>query len=464
MRMLLITWLAGWSGWAVAAPSQHDTPANKPSAELTIPYVPTRHDVVSDLLRLADMGKNDVVYDLGSGDGRIVIAAVRDYGARRAVGIEIDPKRIQESLAQAKQAGVTERVEFIHGDLFTNDFSGASVVVLYLGQTANLDLRPLLVRKLKPGTRVVSHQYGMGEWPPDKTQDVRRPYLGMYGTIFNPFSNNPNVPTYNGGRDHRLRTTLAMWVIPARVAGTWHGRILTSAGEQNLKLELHQRLSGLMGSFEVSGTNSFAGNVQADLWGDNLRFDGSASGRPYGDFWIIFDGHVRGDVLKGKLAVRERDELREFPWEAQRAQGDFSGTWEWPCASGPRSVQLRIERCDGHWTATYLDRGQEFPVGDFYDFGGGFYFTHLIGREGKSSLRHDKDSGWLIGEAVAGTDGIKGTIEFHPAQSRTEPIELPQGASLAEKIHAAATNTTRTAQAGILQEARRVWRPKRVTP
>jgi hypothetical protein len=231
-----------------------------------------------------------------------------------------------------------------------------------------------------------------------------------------------------------------------------------------LKLELHQRLSGLMGSFEVSGTNSFAGYIQGDLSGDNLRFDGSASGRPYGDFWIIFDGYVQDDLLKGKLAVREREELREFPWEARRAQGDFSGTWEWPCASGPWAVQLRIERCDGHWTTTYLDRGQEFPVGDFYDFGGGFYFTHLIGREGKSSLRHDKDSGWLIGAAVAGTDGIKGTIEFHPAQSRTEPIKLPQGASLAEKIHAAATNTTRTAQAGILQEARRIWRPKRVTP
>ena len=144
-------------------------------------------------------------------------------------------------------------------------------------------------------------------------------------------------------------------------------------------------------------------------------------------------------MLKGKLAVRERGELREFPWEARRTKGDFSGTWEWPCATGSRPVQLRIERRAGQWRATYVDRGQKFPISDFYDFGGGFYFTHLIGLEGKHSLRYDEDSGWLIGEAVATDDGITGTIEFYPCRSASR-------------------------QDGSLQEAHRVWRPRRVMP
>jgi precorrin-6B methylase 2 len=145
--------------------------------------VPTRHDTVRDLLWLADVSTNDVVYDLGSGDGRVVIAAVRDFHARRAVGIELDAKLVDASRSNAVAAGVADRVKFIHGDLFTNDFSAASMLVLYLGQGANLDLRAKVIRTLKTGARVASHQYGMGEWMKDKTLIVRTYMLGMYGTV-----------------------------------------------------------------------------------------------------------------------------------------------------------------------------------------------------------------------------------------------------------------------------------------
>ena len=121
---------------------------NNTPVESSIPYVATRNDAVRDMLWMANVGKDDVVYDLGSGDGRIVIAAVRDFGARRAVGIEKDPNRIQESRQNAQKAGVAGRVEFIQGDLFSTDFRQASVVTLFLSHKPNIQLRPKLFSDL----------------------------------------------------------------------------------------------------------------------------------------------------------------------------------------------------------------------------------------------------------------------------------------------------------------------------
>ena len=168
------------------------------ASEPSIQYVATRNDTVRDMLWLADVGKNDIVYDLGSGDGCIVIAAVRDFGASRAVGIEIDPNRIEESRKNTEKAGVADKVKFIQGDLFTSNFSEASVVNLFLGHEANIKLRPKLLTILKPGTRIISHQFGMGEWKEDKSLSVRTVYFGMWGTIWSPFKGNPSVPDYNG--------------------------------------------------------------------------------------------------------------------------------------------------------------------------------------------------------------------------------------------------------------------------
>ncbi|HUG77123.1 MAG TPA: class I SAM-dependent methyltransferase [Burkholderiales bacterium] len=131
-------------------------------------YVPTPHDVVDDMLRLANVRKGDVLYDLGSGDGRIAIAAAKKYGVR-AVGIDIDPQRIEEATENAKRAGVSKLVEFRQQDLFEADFSEATVVTLYLLPDLNVRLRPRLWQELKPGTRIVSHQFDMGTWKPQKT-------------------------------------------------------------------------------------------------------------------------------------------------------------------------------------------------------------------------------------------------------------------------------------------------------
>lgn len=131
-------------------------------------YLPTPQDLVEDMLRLADVKRGDVLYDLGSGDGRIAVTAARKYGIR-AVGIDIDPERIREAHANAKRKGVAKLVTFRQQDLFTADFREATVVTLYLLPDLNLKLRPQLLRQLRPGTRVVSHQFDMGDWKPDKT-------------------------------------------------------------------------------------------------------------------------------------------------------------------------------------------------------------------------------------------------------------------------------------------------------
>lgn len=131
------------------------------------PFIPTPDDVVERMLALARVTKDDVVFDLGSGDGRIPIAAARKYGAR-GVGIELDPKLVDISRAAAKAAGVDRLVEFRVGDVFTSDLSSATVVTLYLLSSANQALRPKLQKELKPGARVVSHAFSMGTgWAPD---------------------------------------------------------------------------------------------------------------------------------------------------------------------------------------------------------------------------------------------------------------------------------------------------------
>jgi tRNA G37 N-methylase Trm5 len=136
-----------------------------------VPYVPTSHKKVEEMLKLANVGKDDIVYDLGSGDGRIPIAAVKDFGAKRAVGIDINPERVKEANENNKKAKLTDKVKFIEGDLFEQDFSEATVVTLYLLPAVNLKLRPKILA-LKPGTRIVSHSFDMGDWTPDKTIEV----------------------------------------------------------------------------------------------------------------------------------------------------------------------------------------------------------------------------------------------------------------------------------------------------
>ena len=154
------------NAWNVCPSISDDVKKTQP--DLDILYESTPTEVVEEMLKIAKVEKTDVVYDLGCGDGRIVIAAAKQYGAR-GVGIDIDPKRIQESWINAKKAGVTGQVTFLEQDFFETDLSKATVVTLYLHYDLNLRLRPKLQKELRPGSRIVSSTFDMGDWNPDRT-------------------------------------------------------------------------------------------------------------------------------------------------------------------------------------------------------------------------------------------------------------------------------------------------------
>jgi len=426
-------------GAGIALPVHSAAPdTNASPARWSIPFVPTGHDAVRDMLWMGEVGTNDVVYDLGSGDGRVVIAAVRDFHARRAVGIEIDSKLVRESREAAEKAGVADRVEFIEGDLFTKDFGAATVLTLYLGQQPNIELRSKIFRTLKPGARVVSHAYGMGEWLPDRKYEVRRQILGMYSEMYNHFGTNIDVPDYDGFAYRRNTDTLAAWVVPAPVAGVWRGKIRTGNGDEELRLTLHQRLSLVTGGFEFVWPTNVSGTVETELLGDRLRIECRATNRYYSQFRMWFDGRATDDTLQGKVWISDTNSTREFAWTATRDKADLTGTWEW---TGPwdKPVQLHVERRDGRLAATYFDptrerptyagRNKPIPIEDFYDFGGGIYFTLLLGREATggqayytvariqhhtTSRRLGPEDGWVIGEAIGASAGLTGTIAFYP--------------------------------------------------
>jgi len=187
-------------------------PAAAQEPALDVPFVPTPERVVQKMLEMAEVGPDDIVYDLGSGDGRIVIAAVRDFYARRGVGVDLDPARVEDGKRNAREAGVEDRTEFVEGDVFDFDFSEASVVTMYLLAEINLALRPRILSELRPGTRVVSHDFHMGQWTPDDSAII----------------DNRNV---------------YFWVVPANVAGTWRW----SDGERTFTAvfqQIFQRVDG----------------------------------------------------------------------------------------------------------------------------------------------------------------------------------------------------------------------------
>jgi cyclopropane fatty-acyl-phospholipid synthase-like methyltransferase len=160
---------------AASLPAASDT--QQPRRTPDIHYTPTRHAVAEVMLQLAQVTAADVVYDLGAGDGRIPIIAAQKYGAR-GVGIEIDPRLVTIARTNAKEAGVSDRVTFVEGDLFEANLSGATVVTLYLSASVNARLENKLKAELKPGTRIVSHQFPIGNWPPDDR--VRPEFVDLY--------------------------------------------------------------------------------------------------------------------------------------------------------------------------------------------------------------------------------------------------------------------------------------------
>lgn len=231
-------------------------------------FVPTPMEVVDAMLSVTNVGKDDVVYDLGSGDGRIVITAASRRGAR-GIGIDIDPPRIAESRLNADSAGVADRVEFRQADLFQTDLRPATVVTLYLLPRLNVQLRPKLFDELRVGTQVVSHSFDMGDWDPDSTISVN-------------------------GR------TVYYWVMPAQVAGAWSVQLAGTPAER-VTLRLEQQYQMVTGT-AAAGREALTLGA-ARMRGDRIDFDvtSMASGAPV---TTRYTGHVDGDRMSGTAGGR----------------------------------------------------------------------------------------------------------------------------------------------------------------
>lgn len=234
---------------------------------LDVPFVPTDQKVVTTMLDMAGVTANDVVIDLGSGDGRIAIAAAK-RGAR-ASGVDINPERIRESTENARSAGVSDRAKFIKGNLFDADLRGATVVTMYLLPDVNLKIRPKLLRELKPGTRVVSHDFHLGEWQPDATAELGN-------------------------------ATVYLWVVPANVEGTWRINmpVSGSAATQPAELTLKQSFQKIDGSIKV-GERSLT-IEDGKVVGDQVSFSVVQPG-PGGPAVEHFRGRLSGAQLQGSM-------------------------------------------------------------------------------------------------------------------------------------------------------------------
>jgi hypothetical protein len=252
------------------------------------PYVPSPHSVVADMLKLAEVGPKDFVVDLGSGDGRIVLTAAKVFGAS-GFGVEIQEHLVRESNEAARLQGVADRVKFVAADLFKTDISRATVVTLYLlPDTVNL-LRDKLLDELRPGTRVLSHDYPIAGWVPEK-------YVQMDLEDKVPIS---GVTT----------TVIYLYVVPAKLAPAWTAKVPAALSREPLQLSLRQQITRVSGSARIGGRE--VPIEDGKLRGEQLSFRLVHGGRSY-----AFSGTVKGGAIEG---VVEGAGLRAA-WSASAAR------------------------------------------------------------------------------------------------------------------------------------------------
>jgi SAM-dependent methyltransferase len=262
-----------------------------------VPYVPTPEEVVVEMLKMARVTQNDMVYDLGCGDGRIVITAAKLFGAR-GVGVDIDPNLIRRSNENARKAGVTDRVKFIEQDLFETDIREATVVALYLLPELNLQLRPKLLRDLRPGSRIVAHEFDMGDWKPDNMAKV--PKVNLYY--------HPRIP-------YEKDTYFYCWVVPAKMEGVWRWSLSTPSGDRDYTLRFVQKFQEIRGTVRVKGEE--VPIKAARLAGNQVSF---ALGEDGDKEKVVmqFNGRIHGNDIAGRVEVQGGPFAGNYPWAAKR--------------------------------------------------------------------------------------------------------------------------------------------------
>ena len=280
------------AGWAAALLGAAGLTALAHAADPSVPYVPTPQEVVERMLAMAKVGPQDYLIDLGSGDGRIVVTAAKKFSAR-GFGVDLNPVRIKESIENGARAGVSERVAFHQRNLFDTDLGDATVITMYLLPRVNLDLRPKLL-ELKPGTRIVSHDFDMDEWKADEqvTMDVKEKYGGDSGS-----------------------SSVYFWVVPAKAAGSRQWQLTVGGKPQAYQLVLEQKFQAISGTVRVGGRSVTL--QDARLRGDRISFSFSAevngSALKHG-----FSGRVAGNAIDGTVSLAGGRTQAQLEWNATR--------------------------------------------------------------------------------------------------------------------------------------------------
>jgi hypothetical protein len=259
------------------------------------PYVQTPQNVVDKMLEVAKVGPKDFVIDLGSGDGRMIITAAKKHGAR-GFGVDLDRRLVVLSNRLAAKAGVSNRAVFYERDIYQTDVSPASVVTIYLLPEVNLMMRPILLANLKPGTRVVSHDYDMGEWTPDLSFTM-------------------DAPGKTVGRDEKSK--VFYWVVPSRIAGKWMWQTAADgAAKRAFELALKQSFQKVEGTLTVDGRS--VPIEDAKLTGERLTFTAKLDN---GAARYEFDGRQTNNALDGTVKIAAGGApARTQPWNAARTQ------------------------------------------------------------------------------------------------------------------------------------------------
>ncbi|HET6493035.1 MAG TPA: class I SAM-dependent methyltransferase [Burkholderiales bacterium] len=260
------------------------------------PYVQTPQHVVDRMLEIAKVGPKDYVIDLGSGDGRMVITAAKKYGAR-GFGVDLDRRLVELANRRAAQAGVADRAVFYERDLYKTDISRATVVTIYLLPEVNLMVRPKLLATLKPGTRIVSHDYDMGEWPPDQSFVM-------------------DAPDKPVGRD--FKSKIFYWVVPARASGKWRWDVgAEGAASHRFDLTLEQMFQKIDGTLSVDGQP--AKIDAATLSGANISINASVhNGKSTVRY--AFSGRVVNDRIEGRARIENGSKDQQAAWKALRTE------------------------------------------------------------------------------------------------------------------------------------------------
>jgi Methyltransferase domain len=271
-------------------------PATTLAQERYSPFVPTEEADVVRMLKLAGVREGDVVFDLGSGDGRIVLEAARMNPRVRGRGIEMDPKLVAESSEKAKASGLSDRVQFVHRNAFDADLKDATVITMWLWPEVMHMLRPKILAEAAPGTRVITRTWDLGTWPADETSTEG--------------------------------TALYKWIVPARLGGYWDWKLKTGGRETTYSAIFEQRFQTAEGFLRAGNRRAVLNDVK--LRGEDISFSVMVTLEGTKTIRHQFNGRVRGDVIEGTVSILQDpyDKAIEMPWRAQRvaSSGYFAPT------------------------------------------------------------------------------------------------------------------------------------------